>query len=199
MDILRKRAVEAVIILASVIAVFLAVNFVMGSVSGNTRKIDGEYFNIGERELILCLMTEDGTEQLSDFTRLEGLTVTPYKYAAARALEMGDPEYDAALQRKAEAAYSDCTDLSELSFIAPLTGLKRLDVSYCAVSDLSFVSGMTALEELDISHTKITDLSPLLSMPSLKKLTADKELSGNITDKLTQNGVTVIFPDKAEE
>ncbi|MCI7767807.1 MAG: leucine-rich repeat domain-containing protein [Oscillospiraceae bacterium] len=196
---MKKRAVEAVIILAAVAALFIAVNFILGSLSGNTRKIDGEYFNIGERELILCLMTEEGTEQLSDFTRLEGLTVTPYKYAAARALEMGDSDYDAAIAKKAERAYSECTDLSELSFIAPLTGLKRLDVSYCAVSDLSFVSGMDSLEELDISHTNITDLSPLPELSSLKALTVDYALSGDITDRLSEKGVAVIFPDKPKE
>lgn len=196
---MKKRAVEAVIILALVAALFIGVNFIFGSVSGNTRKIDGEFFNIGERELILCLMSEEGVEQLEDFSRLEALTLTPYKYAAARALEMGDAEYDAAVYKKAEVAYSECTDLSDLSFIAPLTGLKRLDVSYCGVSDISFISGMSELEELDISHTNITDLSPLLELSSLKNLTADYELSGDITDKLSDRGVSVIFPDKPKE
>lgn len=199
--ILKKRAIEAVVILAAVIALFIAFNALSGSLSDNTRRIDGQYYSTGERELSLCLMTEEGTEFLSDFDRLETLSVTPYKYAAPEALEMGDPTYDAALYKKAEEVYSDCTDLSNLSFIAPLTGLRSLNVSNCAVTDLSFVSGMTRLETLDISGTKITDLSPLLDLPALTKLTADKELSGDVTDKLAERGVTVILggEDETEE
>lgn len=180
-------------ILAAVIALFIGINFLSGSLSDNTRKIDGQYYNTGERELSLCLMTEEGTEYLADFHRLETLSVTPYKYAAPGALEMGDPSYDAALYKKAEEVYADCTDLSDLSFIAPLTCLKALNVSNCAVADLSFVSGMSGLETLDISGTKITDLSPLLELPALTKLTADKEVSGDVTDKLAERGVTVIW------
>ncbi|WP_432651067.1 leucine-rich repeat domain-containing protein [Huintestinicola sp.] len=198
---MKKRAIEAVVILAAVIALFIAFNALSGSLSDNTRRIDGQYYSTGERELSLCLMTEEGTEFLSDFDRLETLSVTPYKYAAPEALEMGDPTYDAALYKKAEEVYSDCTDLSNLSFIAPLTGLRSLNVSNCAVTDLSFVSGMTRLETLDISGTKITDLSPLLDLPALTKLTADKELSGDVTDKLAERGVTVILggEDETEE
>lgn len=191
--ILKKRAIEAAVILAAVIALFIVFNAVSGSLSDNTRRIDGQYYNIGERELSLCLMTEEGTEFLVDFDRLETLSITPYKFAAPVAMEMGDPSYDAALYKKAEEVYSDCTDLSDLSFIAPLTGLRSLDVSDCAVFDLSFVSGMNELETLDISGTKITDLSPLLDLPALTTLTADKELSGDVTDKLAERGVIIIF------
>ncbi|MGN0638402.1 MAG: leucine-rich repeat domain-containing protein [Huintestinicola sp.] len=195
---MKKRAIEAAVILAAVIALFIAFNALSGSLSDNTRRIDGQYYNTGERELSLCLMTEEGTEFLGDFDRLETLSVTPYKYAAPGAMEMGDPSYDAAIHKKAEEVYADCTDLSDLSFIAPLTGLKNLDVSHCAVSDLSFLSGMSELETLDISGTKITDLSPLLELPALTKLTADSSLSGDVTDKLAERGVTVIFEGEEE-
>lgn len=185
-------------ILAAVIALFIVFNALSGSLSANTRKIDGQYYNTGERELSLCLMTEEGTEFLPDFERLETLSVTPYKYAAPGALEIGDPSYDAGIYKKAEEVYSDCTDLSDLSFLAPLTGLKSLDISDCAVSDLSFVSGMSKLETIDISGTKITDLSPLLGLPALTTLTADNEVSGDVTDKLSEMGVTVIFKGEEE-
>lgn len=186
-------------ILVAVIALFMGINLITGSVADSTRKIDGEYYNISEREMSLCLMTADGTEQLTDFTRLEKLTVTPYKYAAAGALKMGDEAYDASVKERAEYVYSDCTDLSDLSFLEPLTGLKYLNISECKVADLSFIKNMNSLEELDITGTSITDLSPLLDLPSLQKLSADKAMAGDVTDELAENGVSVIFPDDNEE
>lgn len=196
---MKKRAVEAIVILVAVIALFMGINLITGSVADSTRKIDGEYYNISEREMSLCLMTTDGTEQLTDFTRLEKLTVTPYKYAAAGALKMGDEAYDASLKERAEDVYSDCTDLSDLSFLEPLTGLKYLNISECKVADLSFVKNMNSLEELDITGTNITDLSPLLDLPSLQKLSADKAMAGDVTDKLLEKGVAVTFPDEEAE
>lgn len=196
---MKKRAVEAIVILVAVIALFMGINLITGSVADSTRKIDGEYYNISEREMSLCLMTTDGTEQLTDFTRLEKLTVTPYKYAAAGALKMGDEAYDASVKERAEDVYSDCTDLSDLSFLEPLTGLKYLNISECKVTDLSFVKNMNSLEELDITGTNITDLSPLLDLPSLQKLSADKAMAGDVTDKLLEKGVAVTFPDEEAE
>lgn len=196
---LKKRAVEAIVILVAVIALFMGINLITGSVADSTRKIDGEYYNISEREMSLCLMTTDGMEQLTDFTRLEKLTVTPYKYAAAGALKMGDEAYDASVKERAEDVYSDCTDLSDLSFLAPLTGLKYLNISECKVTDLSFIKNMNSLEELDITGTSVTDLSPLLDLPSLQKLSADKAMAGDVTDKLLEKGVAVTFPDEEEE
>ena len=196
---LKKRAIEAIALLAAVIILFACINLITGRVADRTRKIDGEYYNISERELSLCLMTTDGTEALADFDRLERLTVTPYKYAAAGALKMGDEAYDASISEQAEDVYSDCTDLSDLSFLSPLTGLEYLNISECKASDLSFVSGMDKLEELDITGTDITDLAPLLDLPSLKKLSADKGVQGDVTDKLAENGVSVIFPADNEE
>lgn len=195
---MKKRAVEAIVILAAVIALFMGINLITGSVAHSTRKIDGEYYSISEREISLCLMTTEGVEQLTDFDRLERLTVTPYKYAAAGALEMGDEAYDASIKERAEDVYSDCTDLSDLSFLAPLTGLKYLNISECRVTDLSFIKNMTDLEELDITGTGITDLTPLLDLPSLQKLSADKTAAGDVTHRLSENGVAVTFPDEEE-
>lgn len=175
------------------ILLFGGVNLLLGGVSDSTYRIDGEYFSTGERELTLCLMTEEGTESLTEFTRLETLKIIPYKYAAAESMELGDEAYDTGLHRKAEDVYSDCTDLEDLSFLAPLTALKSLDVSYCKVTDLSFAANMNVLESLDISHTEITDLSPLVEMDSLRELTVGEELSGDVTDRLTEKGVKVTF------
>lgn len=186
-------------ILAAVIALFMGINLITGSVADSTRKIDGEYYNTSERELSLCLMTTDGTEYLTDFTRLESLTVTPYKYAAAGVLKVGDEAYDASISKQAEDVYSACTDLSDLSFLAPLTELKYLNISECKVTDLSFAKNMNSLEELDITGTDITDLTPLLDLPSLQKLSADKAMAGDVTDKLSENGVEVTFPDEEAE
>lgn len=196
---MKKRAVEAIAILIAVIALFMGINLVTGRIAGNTRKIDGEYYNTSEREISLCLMTTEGVEGLSDFTRLERLTVTPYKYAAAGVLKMGDEAYDASISKRAEDVYSDCTDLSDLSFLVPLTGLKYLNISECKVTDLSFIKNMNSLEEIDITGTDITDLSHLLDLPSLKKLSADKAMAGDVTGELSEKGVMVTFPDEEDD
>lgn len=112
---------------------------------------------------------------------------------------MGDEAYDASVKERAEDVYSDCTDLSDLSFLEPLTELKYLNISECKVTDLSFIKNMNSLEELDITGTDITDLSLLLDLPSLQKLSADKAMAGDVTDKLSENGVAVIFPDEEAE
>ena len=73
---MKKRAVEAVLILAALIGVFVLVNLFQSGISGAVRQIDGQYYSISERELSLTLMTTDGTDSLSDFTRLKKLKVT---------------------------------------------------------------------------------------------------------------------------
>ena len=213
---MKKRAVEAVPILAALIGVFVLVNLLQSGISGAVRQIDGQYYSISERELSLTLMTTDGTDSLSDFTRLKKLKVTPYKAQVKDAIRTDiDAGVSDALKQEAENVYSDCSDLEDISFVSLAPALQKLDVSLCAVSDISCLENMS-LTELNISHTKVSDLtpltdmdsiqvlyiedihaedfSPLLEMKELKKVTGDKKLE-TVADALRDKGVEVIITE----
>ena len=213
---MKKRAVEAVLILAALIGVFVLVNLLQSGISGAVRQIDGQYYSISERELSLTLMTTDGTDSLSDFTRLKKLTVTPYKAKVRDAIRTDiDEDVSEALKTEADSVYSDCTDLEDISFVCLVPNLQKLDISLCAVSDITCLEKME-LTELDISHTKVSDLSalaemdsiqvlyiedipaedlsPLLEMKGLKKVTGDKKLE-TVADALRDKGVEVIITE----
>ena len=83
---MKKRAVEAFAVLAALIALFAAVNFIAKSTEENTVKIDGDFYNTGISELSLTLMTEEGLDNLAKFPRLTSLKITPFKEAAANSI-----------------------------------------------------------------------------------------------------------------
>jgi hypothetical protein len=58
----------------------------------------------------------------------------------------------------------------DISPLARLTTLKRLDLANTSVSDLSPLSGLTMLEDLDLQETSATDLSPLAGLAMLENL-----------------------------
>lgn len=209
---MKKRAVEAVLILAALIGIFVLVNVLQSGISGAVRQIDGEYYSISERELTLTLMTTEGTDSLSDFTRLKKLTVTPYKAKVRDAIRTDiDEGVSEALKTEADNVYNDCTDLEDISFVCLVPNLQKLDISLCAVSDITCLEKME-LTELDISHTKVSDLSalaemdslqaisvvdipaedfsPLLEMKGLKRVKGDEKLE-TVSSALEENGVEV--------
>ncbi len=58
--------------------------------------------------------------------------------------------------------------LSALTGCEAMTGLTKLNASYCAVTDISAVSACSALTELDISNNALTDISTLAGITSLQ-------------------------------
>ncbi len=60
--------------------------------------------------------------------------------------------------------------VSDLSPLANLTNLKRLDILFSQVSDLSPLANLTNLERIDISYSQVSDLSPLANLTNLKRL-----------------------------
>lgn len=211
---MKKRAAEAAVILIAVIIVFAVINSLSTGIGDSVRKIDGEYYNIGERELSLTLMTVSGTEQLGDFTRLERLKVSPYREAVKAAVKTDNAEAAQALRAEADEIYADCTGLEDISFVCLAPNLKELDVSLCGVSDISCLEGMElnvlnisrtnvndisplvsmdSLEELIITDIPVEDLSPLLRMKGLKKVTAEEGRA--MPDGLDELGVTVVFEE----
>ena len=78
-------------------------------------------------------------------------------------------------------------NLSELSALAALTGVRELNLAHNAVADLAPLSGLTGLRVLDLSSNAIADLTPLAALTGLKRL----DLSGNrIADVSALSGLT---------
>ena len=102
--------------------------------------------------------------------------VNPLRLPAVRAiLERGE--------KLPEGIREQVTDLSPLS---RLIGLRSLNLGGTAVTDLSPLSGMLKLESLNLWHTGVTDLSPLSGMLKLKSL----DLSGTgVTDLSPLSGM----------
>ena len=207
-DCVKKRAVEAAVIVIMLLAVFAAVNFVTARTADAMRKIDGKYYNIGERELSLVLMTDEGLEQLADFKRLETLKLSSY---TAEIIYSYPIEQRDEIKKMTLETYSYCTDMSDISAAAAVKSLKELDISKCAVSDISCLSDLK-LTSLDISYTNVKnieilaemdsiesltmisveadDYSPLLEMDNLQSLTISKGCSNEVIDRL-KNKITV--------
>ena len=78
-------------------------------------------------------------------------------------------------------------NLSELSALAALTGVRELNLADNAVADLAPLSGLTGLRVLDLSSNAIADLTPLAVLTGLKRL----DLSDNrIADVSALSGLT---------
>ncbi len=198
--------------LAALIALFAAVNFIAQSAEENTVKIDGDFYNTGISELSLTLMTEDGLDDLAKFPRLTSLKITPFKEAAANVVvgnnagsnaadtltagNATDPEARAAILSE----YENCTELADLSVLSRLTGLEKLDVSYCHVNNLDFITQMQELVSLNIGCTEITDLSPLPGFPKLERLIIYGTPADDLTPLLQMNSLkTLIISDETAE
>ena len=76
-------------------------------------------------------------------------------------------------------------NLTDLSALAGLTGLRELDLRHNAVEDLWPLAGLTGLRVLHLSANRIADLSPLAGLTALEQLS----LAGNrIADLLPAGG-----------
>ena len=66
-------------------------------------------------------------------------------------------------------------NLTDLSALAGLSGVRELDLRDNAIADLSPLSGLSGLQVLDLSGNRIEELWPLAGLPELRRL----NLSGN--------------------
>lgn len=195
---MKKRAAEAAVILIAVIIVFAVINGLSAGIGDSVRKIDGEYYNVGERELSLTLMTVSGTEQLGDFTRLEKLKVSPYREEVKAAVKTDSAEAAEILKNEADEIYADCTGLEDISFVCLAPQLKELDISLCGVSDISCLEGME-LTKLNLSHTNVYDLSPLVSMDSLEELVITDIPAEDLSPLLRMKGLKKVTAEEGRE
>ena len=78
-------------------------------------------------------------------------------------------------------------NLTDVSALSALTGLRELDLRDNAIEDLRPLTGLTGLEALYLSGNQIEDLGPLAGLTGLKVL----DLAGNrITDLWPLSGLT---------
>ena len=78
-------------------------------------------------------------------------------------------------------------NLTDLSALAGLSGVRELDLRDNAITDLSPLSDLSELEVLDLSGNRIEELWPLAGLPALQRL----NLSDNrIADIATLSGLT---------
>ena len=78
-------------------------------------------------------------------------------------------------------------NLTDLSALAGLSGVRELDLRDNAITDLSPLSGLSGLQVLDLSGNLIEELWPLAGLPALQRL----NLSGNrITDIAMLSGLS---------
>ena len=92
---------------------------------------------------------------------------------------------EALLEAAPDGAGSERLDLSsrnltDLSALAGLTGLRELDLRHNAVEDLWPLAGLTGLRVLHLSGNRIADLSPLAGLTGLEQLS----LAGNRIEDL---------------
>lgn len=99
-----------------------------------------ELKNMEELEIVECFLDDADMELLGQLTQLKKLSIT---------------------------ANTDVTDVSPL---AKLTGLEKLDISNTQVTDISPLAGLTELTYLDISNTKIKSLAILEDYTQLTTL-----------------------------
>ena len=60
--------------------------------------------------------------------------------------------------------------VSDVTPLAAMTSLKRLNLAVTLVKGVTPLAGLTSLEELDLSGTLVTDVTPLAGLTSLKVL-----------------------------
>ena len=199
---MKKRAAEAAVILIVMILLFGGINLLMQSTEENTVQIDGSFYNVGEGELSLVLMTENGLDELSRFTRLKSLKIIPYKAAAASSLysdEEGSETYNAAVKAKAEESFEDYTDIEDISFLTAVPQLTRLDISYCGTADISPLRELKGLRDLNMAYTNVTDISPLSEMDSITELVITGIPAEDITPLSDMEGLVHVKLTGSEE
>lgn len=109
----------------------------------------------------------------------------------------------------------DNAKLSDISPIAGLTSLKKIDLSGCSISDISALAEMTNIEELDVTGNYISNIGNLSGsnfIERLKNLAASSAATGNIVyydgsqlinkiafaegNAITKNMASSVFPEE---
>ncbi len=69
-----------------------------------------------------------------------------------------------------QSLYIESNQISDISFLQFLTGLKFINLGYNPVSDISFLKSLVNLQSLDLTRTQVSDISFLKSLVNLQSL-----------------------------
>ena len=83
-------------------------------------------------------------------------------------------------------------NLTDLSALAGLTGLRELDLSGNRIADLSPLAGLTALEQLSLAGNRIADLRPLAGLTGLERLHLSANRIGDLSPLAGLSGLRVL-------
>ena len=83
-------------------------------------------------------------------------------------------------------------NLTDLSALAGLTGLRELDLRHNAVEDLWPLAGLTGLRVLHLSANRIADLSPLAGLTGLRVLHLSANRIGDLSPLAGLSGLQVL-------
>ena len=84
------------------------------------------------------------------------------------------------------------SELSDITGIEKLTGLKKVYLDWNFIEDLSMLSKLDQLEELSIRNLPVKDYTPLLQCPKLQKIICyDEKQKQEIETQLGDCGIEV--------
>lgn len=191
---MKRKIISGILLIASLTAVFLVLNSILGLVESSSVIIDGQNFAVSDRSVELYPMTENGFEEFSRFERLEELKIVPFTVQLKdnAAAELTGAELVAELKRIDES-YPDHTDIEDISFLSDIDTLKVLNLHGCSFSDLSPVVGNTGLRELNISDTNVSDITLLASFDDLEKVDISDTSVTDLSPLLECNKMTRIY------
>lgn len=171
---MKKRIIEAIVIIAALAAVFAVINGIASGYEKRTEQrgsitIDGVDYYKDEEKLELLLLKGEGFERLSEMTGLRELTLKPY------VTQLTPDGY-----KENAALYDTYTRVDDISCLSGLD-IRYLSLENCGVSDIACLSRMKNLNTLVLSGTEVTDISVIKSLPSLKKLSINGCVIGDYT------------------
>lgn len=195
-----------------ILAVFWVLITFAKNLNINSVDIDGYKYDVKSESIRIFPKTEIFTDKINRFNNLKELTIIPFKYAIKVV------SYDESIEgnkEKVKEIMDSYIEVDDLSCIEKFDRLEYLNIDHCAVDNADFLSEMTELKTLVISNTQITDISfvqnlkklevidccncpitdyhSLLYCENLNRVYVEKDkLDNDISDKLSENGVSVI-------
>ncbi len=185
---ISRKLISAVIIIAAVggIGAGIGMYFGLGADSAGDKyaeeipqeiRIGDEYFNIDSTELDLSgrELTNTQITKLKHFKKLKKLNLKDNYLTDLSVLSE---------LTQLESLHFSHNNVSDISFIEGMSGLRKLSAENNSIEDISSLSGKTELVEVFLGDNFITDISPLKDCSKLEEVSFNESQIGSI-DALT--------------
>ncbi|MBC6298094.1 hypothetical protein HCJ45_13345 [Listeria sp. FSL L7-1517] len=90
---------------------------------------------------------------------------------------------------------SDYSAISDISILAQMQNLERLDLTWNEVEDLSPLNGNNSIQNLNLTHNKVQSLSPLTNMDKLTILYLDQNALSSLNEIKSLEGMKIVYAD----